>query len=528
MDDSIVRRMMHRFRGFDKAYGSYNPDLAKADIRVGKIEIKSTAFTRRASVTLELWRAHLEGKQPLGIIPIRDNDTCVWSCIDIDDYSIDVLEILNKIKDFKLPLISCASKSGGLHNFLFTKDPPIAASLIQLRQREWAAQLGFGSAEVFPKQSKVAVDRGDLGSWLNMPYFGNERWAYRPDGTLMPLEEFLDLADIMEQTKDEIYEDTTGYAKRGKIKEAVSATDFTDGPPCLAHLANIGLAQGSRNNGIIAFGIYAKKKYPTLWPEVLDRWNRDVCIPPLPVTELADIIRRLEKKDYYYPCKEQPIVAHCNSAVCRTRRFGVASDNVDEAPITSGLTILPTEPPLWFMDVNNHRLEFTTDQLLNFNAFQKVCAERVQLYFIPMAQKSWGRVILSLMKEVNRLEVTPEMGLPGQFIELLDDFVNNQFRAQMKDEILLGRPWLDENESKHYFRLRDLNKFLNEANFKVYTAAQITTRLRALGGDKHFFKLKDPTKKDDNYKGVNVWWVPMEFAKPTHPIPLAELLGDPI
>jgi hypothetical protein len=44
-----------------------------------------------------------------------------WGCIDIDSYAgFDHQKLINKIKQFKLPLVVCRSKSGGAHVFLFT------------------------------------------------------------------------------------------------------------------------------------------------------------------------------------------------------------------------------------------------------------------------------------------------------------------------------------------------------------------------------------------------------------------------
>ena len=63
---------------------------------------------------------HLDGKDPsLGIIPIMDDGNCRWGCIDIDDYKLDHKKLLKQIKQLELPLISCRSKSGGAHVFLF-------------------------------------------------------------------------------------------------------------------------------------------------------------------------------------------------------------------------------------------------------------------------------------------------------------------------------------------------------------------------------------------------------------------------
>ena len=61
---------------------------------------------------------------------------------------------------------------------------------------EIRSYLGYSKAEVFPKQEKLANDK-DTGSWLNLPYFGDSRWAFLDNGDGATLEEFLELYDNM-------------------------------------------------------------------------------------------------------------------------------------------------------------------------------------------------------------------------------------------------------------------------------------------------------------------------------------------
>ena len=99
------------------------------------------AFIVRQNVTDELWTNHLEGKGPaFGIIPITENNDCRWGCIDIDEYNFDHASLIKSIRDHKLPLIVCRSKSGGAHVFLFTKEN-IPASLMQSKLKEMAIVL---------------------------------------------------------------------------------------------------------------------------------------------------------------------------------------------------------------------------------------------------------------------------------------------------------------------------------------------------------------------------------------------------
>jgi hypothetical protein len=517
VDEALARRMMALFEGYHGAYGSYDAGTTgNASLRSGKIEIKATAFTKRQPVTLKLWQDHLNGKTPLGIIPIRDNNTCLWGCVDIDVYDVDVVKLYADLMKERISnTVICASKSGGAHIFQFLKDP-VAATGFQFWLQQAAALIGFGGSEIFPKQRSVALERGDLGSWLNMPYFGDTRWAYRHDGTVMPLDEFLDLAEKQRLPAKAVVDEKAAKKKTADTMKG-SDDEFGDGPPCMQYLTTTQVKQGGRNEGLLAFGIFAKKKYPDRWADVVEEWNKLYFDPPLERAERDDIIKRLGQKDYYYPCKKQPIVTHCQSALCRTRKFGVASGTTDGLPVIGGLSVLPTDPPLWFLDVGEHRVELLTEQLINYSAFRLVCASKFFAYFDGMKQEAWGQVIAHAMREVNKIEISDDVGLGGQFVEILDDYVNNQHRGQSRDEIALGRPWLDESDPapenhRHYFRLKDLEKFLTDANFKVYSRAHIATRIRALGGGNGQLMLK-------NEKNIRVWWIPALFMPKPTPAP---------
>ena len=96
-------------------------------------------------------------------------------CIDIDEYDLDHLSLIKSIRDLKLPVIVCRSKSGGAHVFLFTKEN-IPASLMQSKLKQMALVLGYEGSEIFPKQTEILVERGDTGNFfkLTLPQ-SNER-----------------------------------------------------------------------------------------------------------------------------------------------------------------------------------------------------------------------------------------------------------------------------------------------------------------------------------------------------------------
>src|SRR4051812_50151366 len=96
-------RMAALFAGYEHAYGTHGQPIRK--VGAIKQEIKKSAVTLRAPVTLELWKQHLAGENPLGIIPIRADATCCFGAIDVDQYDIHHKEIVSMVEQHKLPLI---------------------------------------------------------------------------------------------------------------------------------------------------------------------------------------------------------------------------------------------------------------------------------------------------------------------------------------------------------------------------------------------------------------------------------------
>ena len=103
-----VKKFKSIFYGLDRAYGQYKSDGQLVNGKAG-----GKAIIKKAPVTDLLWIDHIEGKDPsLGIIPINEDNKCVWGCIDVDKYTLDHKGIILKINNYKLPLTVCRSKSG--------------------------------------------------------------------------------------------------------------------------------------------------------------------------------------------------------------------------------------------------------------------------------------------------------------------------------------------------------------------------------------------------------------------------------
>ena len=112
-----VEKFSRIFDGLKEAYGTFRIEKKQSN---GKSAGKAAII--REPRTKALWEGHLSGKGvSVGVIPINENNSSKWGCIDVDQYPLDHLGLITKIRKLKLPLVVCRSKSGGAHCFLFTK-----------------------------------------------------------------------------------------------------------------------------------------------------------------------------------------------------------------------------------------------------------------------------------------------------------------------------------------------------------------------------------------------------------------------
>ena len=165
---SLAERLLAAFEGSIAGHGKTTVGRVG---RTGKVDAKSLIV--REQITEEKVQAHIEGKQGVGAIPINQDNLCKFGALDIDTYDLDHKALGAKIRKMKLPLLHCRSKSGGAHLFLFLKGWEPAA-LIREYLTEMSIALGFSGCEIFPKQDKILTERGDVGNFINMPYFNAE------------------------------------------------------------------------------------------------------------------------------------------------------------------------------------------------------------------------------------------------------------------------------------------------------------------------------------------------------------------
>jgi hypothetical protein len=485
-----AERLYNLFAGLQRVHGEFHP--------TGETDEKGKAGgvvkTVRSAPTVELWQMHLDGKRGVGIVPINDRNECVFGAIDVDLYGdvLDHAELARGLKTLNLPLIPCRSKSGGCHIFLFAK-VPVVAKAMQTKLREIAAQIGHSTSEIFPKQT--TIDPAHSGSWLNMVYFAGDegaRHAVREDGTIMTVAEFLDYAEGL-KVDPAFFEPSDRPGSKAATKDPLPK-----GPPCLNNLVRIGVPEGGRDTFMFNLGIYAKKANPTGWQTDLDNLNNGCCTPRLEPRQMTKIIESVEAKDYYYQCKEPVLAKHCNSRVCRLRKFGVG-DNGDSLPEFGLLTNFNTTPARWDWVVDGQHISLSTRQLESFREFKTICLDRLKKVLPSMKQDAWEDHLREAMKSVHVEEIADSGSDEDQFWYLLETFCTGRSQAFEKAEILMGRPFADK-DGRTYFCMPHLKEHLHRSHFHSLEGNKIAVTLKQRGGLVKVFNLKG--------KSTRLWSIP--------------------
>jgi hypothetical protein len=476
----MLERFKEIFAGLQTAYGQTK--VTEEFSENGKHEAKS--FTIKKPVSDSLWQAHLDGAEPaLGIVPIREDNKCKWGCIDIDTYPFDHKAFIKKIRDKDFPMILFRSKSGGAHVFLFAKEF-VAASLMRERLKKIAGILGYAKAEIFPKQDYIRAERGDTGSFLNVPYHGSNksvRYAFNDKGEQLNLEDFFKLYDQYSLTEKDLF--------NLKITETDNSDDFLKGaPPCLQTILKDGMAEGGRNDMMYNIGVYLKKRFENEWQAKMYVYNEKYMKPPLQHNEITRSIESVGKKDYRYKCKLEPIVSYCNAKLCSKREFGVG-DDVPPPEIT-GISKYPSDPPLYFVNIDGDSVEVDDVTLHDPEKFSVACMNQISKPMLPLGKIIWRKQLVKLFDKLQVLDAPDSSKVDVQIKDLLADFINKAPGKKITD-IMRGLPFTEEGFT--YFKFSDLWKYLQRSKSWILQKQRTLRLLSELFGakeDKVFIEKK--------------------------------------
>ena len=453
-----TKKFIQIFSGLDRAYGQTQ---SRSKNEAGKIEAKS--WIEKENLTKEKWHDHLEGKEPsLGIIPIRDDNTCTWGAIDIDSYDgFNHKQLIKKILDKKLPLVVCKSKSGGAHVFLFVKEPSTAKDM-QIKLIEIAAWLGYGESEIFPKQ--IELNSKGTGNFLNLPYNHPEfptRYALDDEGNAL-----IELRMFITHYETKVVSQLSNVVIDKPVTEKKN-DDFKGAPPCLITLASQGFAEGSRNQCLFQLGIYLRNRFPEKLEEKLDHYNTKYFSPPLPSREVLTIFKQVEDKKYFYRCEEPTFKSVCEKIKCQSKKFGVGNSASND--ITS-LKKWVSDNPMYELTHNGKVIILTVDQLASHAEYRKACIAQANESPRPMAPSIWADMVDGLLKgmgEGDYIQLPGEVTAKGQFLNQLQIFLENNGGAKDRQDVLQGMVY--ELEEYLFFKPQSFRDFLKTKRFTKMT-----------------------------------------------------------
>ena len=491
MDDR--KKFIQIFSGLERAYGQTQ---SRSKNESGKLEAKS--WIEKEQLTEQKWIDHLDGKEPsLGIIPIRDDNTCTWGAIDIDTYDgFDHKKLIKTINEKNLPLVVCKSKSGGAHVFLFVKEPCTARDM-QIKLTEIAAWIGYGESEIFPKQ--IELNSKGTGNFLNLPYNHPEyptRYALDDEGNAL---DNLDM--FIKHYESKVVSNLSMVVIEKPVTEK-SNDDFKNAPPCLITLASQGFSEGSRNQCMFQLGVYLRQRFPNQLEAKLDYYNSKYFSPPLPSREVLTVLKQVEDKKYFYRCEDPTFKSVCEKIKCQTMKFGIGNSASND--ITS-LKKWVSDNPMYELTHNGKVIILSLDQLANHGEYRKACIAQANESPRPIAPAIWSDIVDGLLKNMGEgdyIMMPGEVTAKGQFLDQLKIFLENNGGAKDRQDVLQGMVY--EHEGFLFFKPQSFRDFLKMKRFTKMSDSHQYKIFSEFNGNTA--KLRVGTKSE------HVWKIPASIA----------------
>lgn len=277
----LVEAFASLFRGRTDVYGWLYDETGPDDHKYS---------TEKEPVTLALYHAHLLGKRWLGVHPLV-GDRCRVGATDLDEKDFQkALAIRNTLQELGLKAYIAETKHKGYRILVFFDAPQLARDVrLVLKAANEKLQL---ACEVFPKQDSLppgSLKEGEIGSFINLPYFGDRCPFLTGDNKPVSLEFALD--HIKCNTEEHL---------RRALEKIPRKTDESPLRQMLGHssdeivdMLTHALAIGERRPTLVKLAGYLR--YRGIPEEValalLLPWARKTFAEPLPPEEIERHIR---------------------------------------------------------------------------------------------------------------------------------------------------------------------------------------------------------------------------------------------
>ena len=455
----MEKEFIELFKGYEGDFGM--ADMSNTSIDADKNKIKPNYEWAGHPITDRDYLDHLAGKKSIGIQPCRIDSTVQFGCIDVDppDYgTFKVEHYLSLFQQYKLPIVPILSKSGGLHCYVFLKEPIPTIDLIEAL-KAFLLPLGLKpTTEVFPKQKELQKDdKGDIkpGNFINLPYYNNSksnRYAVDKNNSKLSIEEFIKFANeskVDNETLTKLVEEAHRNILLGTDPE------FEDGPPCLALCSKSKLDDG-RDRFMYNYMVFAKKKYKEKWPDQVSAANYSYLQDPWDKAKLDSKLKAWKGDTAGHTCYEEPIKDKCMRSLCYKRPFGVKSDSVSIFPEIQDFEMIAyAEPEYRFnvvmpSDENIQVIIPNTKLMTRQKDVLDLVWQQTGTYFEPLKLPQFRAKLNEWRK--NGQKITPPKGtqIDDRLEEELFQYCINGPQAQQRTQIHNGSCFTEEGF--HYFR----------------------------------------------------------------------------
>jgi hypothetical protein len=416
-----------------------------------------------------LFQRHFSGEKGLGICPIREDNTAVFGCIDIDNFERSYMPIIRLVYESKLPLFPCRSKSGGLHLYFLSKKAVQAKNMITSLEsvvKTLGLRQTFGDqhVEIFPKQAKLT--EGTNGSCITLPYFNAEdpvSYLYSVNGEKVAAEA------------------ATEKFRKGKstlsdLEYALDHLELSEAPVCVQTIIlTSALGENSgRNNFLFTCAVFLKKKLGDDFLEALHEMNNRLA-SPIPEKEVLSVYNSVKAKEFNYKCKDIPCSTYCDRAACAKREFGVGKDKGVFSGLDYGkLTRVCSEEPYYIwelkhMDQEEYKPITFRDEnsLMDQRNFAKLCMRYLNRVPFRMQDNEWFKVLNQVLdgvieKEVEKATDTSEKALIREAFTTF--LTQKQSPMNLPVQIKLG--FVFKQDGKYFFLHQGFERFLDSVKVR--------------------------------------------------------------
>jgi hypothetical protein len=528
----MERKFIEYFSGLQRNYGFADLSEMMIDPQTGKNQPKKYGWTHR-QITDQDYADHLSGKKSIGIQPCNDEGMARFGAIDIDskDYKdFSVKKYLDIIKSYDLPLIPVKSKSGGLHLYLFLKEP-VKALIIKkfLESLLFTLKLPLRT-EIYPKQTELGKDsEGKFidGNFINLPYYNKaERISINFDGKEFTFEQFIKVIEANLKTTDELEEFSLAHVKT--VLQG-GPSEFDDGPPCLQMMTKSPLDDG-RDRWLYNYMVFAKKRYQDKWEEmVIDapkkyflKDSNGLVVDDWGEKKVRDKIRSWKKDSTKgYTCTQEPIANFCMKSECVKRKYGFLSDRKVLFPKLSSLVKIKYPEPEYTFNV-----ELPNGDSKNVKAKhikQIVLQEEIRSIiaaaadFVPPKVKSneFQEVLDNLFPPKEEL-LPPKGTTPDeQLEEYLKDYVNGP-QAKSNAAFKTGAVLIEGDHA--YFKYQSFYNSLKSKDWRE-NKSKTAEKIIQIGGGKEKTEINVPKRfpkkqgEKESHDPIDVIRIPIDKFK---------------